>query len=371
MIADLKILAEYPSPSLLFFVDEIKHNIDTCLSWVGNQPERLRMHVKTHKCPEVVKIQLAKGLTKHKAATIPEAQMLAMCGAPDVFIAYPMVGPNLKRLANLIRKYEGTTFSVSVDHPEAGEMLGNTMTREGLTLEVLLDFDMGFKRTGFPVEAAALDLYRTLASTKGIKALGFHTYDGHNQLEHHGDRLAELDRVWSQIMEMRATLEKSGIAVPKIISGGTPTFILYSKLNVPGLECSPGTLTLHDFGYGNRYTELKTFKYGAGLLTRVISKQGANGITVDLGYKAVSGDQPPGKRCIFPNNPEFEFVGHSEEHLMLKHPNPEKFNLGDSILAVPVHICPTTALHRYALAIANNQVIGKWEIVGRDRDLGC
>jgi D-serine deaminase-like pyridoxal phosphate-dependent protein len=56
---------------------------------------------------------------------------------------------------------------------------------------------------------------------------------------------------------------------------------------------------------------------------------------------------------------------------MLKHPNPEKFNLGDSILAVPVHICPTTALHRYALAIANNQVIGKWEIVGRDRDLGC
>jgi D-serine deaminase-like pyridoxal phosphate-dependent protein len=64
-------------------------------------------------------------------------------------------------------------------------------------------------------------------------------------------------------------------------------------------------------------------------------------------------------------------VGHSEEHLMLKHPNPEKFSLGDSILAVPVHICPTTALHRHAIAIANNQVIGKWEIVGRDRDLGC
>jgi hypothetical protein len=31
MIADLKTLAEYPSPSLLFFVDEINHNIDTCL----------------------------------------------------------------------------------------------------------------------------------------------------------------------------------------------------------------------------------------------------------------------------------------------------------------------------------------------------
>jgi D-serine deaminase-like pyridoxal phosphate-dependent protein len=134
MITDLKLLAEHPSPSLLFFVNEIKHNIDTCLSWVGNQPERLRMHVKTHKCPEVVKIQLSKGLTKHKAATIAEAEMLAMCGAPDVFIAYPMVGPNLKRLANLIRKYAGTKFSVSVDHPEAAAMLGNTITKEGLLL---------------------------------------------------------------------------------------------------------------------------------------------------------------------------------------------------------------------------------------------
>lgn len=371
MITDLEILADHPSPSLLFFVDEIKHNIETCLNWVGNDPDRLRMHVKTHKCPEVVKIQLSKGMTKHKAATIAEAEMLAMCGTPDVFIAYPMVGPNLNRLAKLIKKYEGTKFSVSVDHPEAATMLGATMTKAGLSIEALLDFDMGFKRTGFPVEDAAMDLYRKIASTPGLKAGGFHTYDGHNQLEHHADRLAELERVWGKIIEMRQNLEKSGLPVTKIIAGGTPTFILYSKLNIPGMECSPGTLTLHDFGYGNRYSELKPFKYGAGLLTRVISKQGPDRITVDLGYKAVSGDQPPGKRCIFPYNPEFEFVGHSEEHLMLKHPDAKKFNLGDSLLAVPVHICPTTALHRHAFAISQNRVVGKWEIVGRDREIGC
>lgn len=371
MSFNLAILEDTPSPSLLFFVEEIKHNIDTCLSWVGNQPERLRMHVKTHKCPEVVKIQLAKGLTKHKAATIAEAEMLAQCAAPDVFIAYPMVGPNLKRLANLIQKYPATKFSTCIDHPEAASLLGKAMTDKGLSIEVLLDFDMGFKRTGFPVESSAIDLYRTMASTPGLRAVGLHTYDGHNQLEHHADRLAELNKVWGQILEIRQVLEKSGTPVPRIISGGTPTFILYCKMDIPGLECSPGTLTLHDFGYGGRYAELKPFKFGAGLLTRVISKQGSNGLTLDLGYKAVSGDQPPGKRCIFPNNPEFEFIGHSEEHLMLKHPHADEFKLGQSILAIPVHICPTTALHKYAFAISNGKLLGKWEITGRDRDLGC
>jgi len=86
MITDLKQLAEHPSPSLLFFVDEIKHNIDTCLSWVGNQPERLRMHVKTHKCPEVVKIQLAQGLRNTKLQPLQKPKCL-QCAEPQMFLS--------------------------------------------------------------------------------------------------------------------------------------------------------------------------------------------------------------------------------------------------------------------------------------------
>src|SRR5450432_1890683 len=92
------------SPGLLFYKDIIQRNIAECLRIAGN-PERLRPHVKTHKTREIVKLQLAAGITKHKCATVAEAEMLASCGVPDVLIAYNLVGPNCARLAKLMAAY--------------------------------------------------------------------------------------------------------------------------------------------------------------------------------------------------------------------------------------------------------------------------
>ncbi|MSR30465.1 MAG: D-TA family PLP-dependent enzyme [Gemmataceae bacterium] len=364
-----KTLEEIPSPSLLFFVEEIAHNLKTALDWVGNNPDRLRLHVKTHKCPEIIKGQIAKGITRFKTATLAEAEMAAKAGASDVLIAFPMVGPNISLLVSLIKSHPGTAFSVTVDHPEAAQALGGALHGAGLAISVLLDIDMGMKRTGFPAGHDAIHFYRTMALTPGLKPIGFHTYDGHNQHESLEDRKKELQPYWDKVIEMKRKLDDGGFPVHRIVAGGTPTFALYKEFPLPGLECSPGTIVLHDFGYGNRFKELAPFKYGAGLLTRVISKPAAGRLTTDLGYKAVSGDQPPGKRCIFPHNPDLEPVGHSEEHLMLSHPNPDSFRLGEPLLAIPTHICPTVALHQWAYAISNGEVKGMWEITGRYRGL--
>src|SRR5262245_37563416 len=105
------------SPSLVFFPELIRQNISRVIEMAGT-PDRLRPHVKTHKTREIVKLLLDAGVTKHKCATIAEAEMLATAGAPDVLIAYPLVGPNLARLAALIRKFPGTAFSCLIDHPE-------------------------------------------------------------------------------------------------------------------------------------------------------------------------------------------------------------------------------------------------------------
>src|SRR5437870_1538644 len=106
------------SPSLLFYRDLIQRNIIRAIEIAGD-PSRLRPHVKTHKTREIAKMQLAAGVTKHKCATIAEAEMLATCGAPDVLIAYPMVGPNCQRVAALARKYPQTRFGVTIDHPKS------------------------------------------------------------------------------------------------------------------------------------------------------------------------------------------------------------------------------------------------------------
>ena len=98
-----------PSPALLFFPDLIRRNIARALE-IAESPERLRPHVKTHKCREIVELELGRGITKHKCATLAEAAMLADCGVPDVLIAYPMVGPNITRLAELTARFPATRF---------------------------------------------------------------------------------------------------------------------------------------------------------------------------------------------------------------------------------------------------------------------
>src|SRR4029077_4696005 len=77
-IADV---AGVPSPALLVYPDRVRENIARMLAIAGG-PARLRPHVKTHKLPQVVRMQLDAGITKFKAATIAEAEMTAAAGAP-------------------------------------------------------------------------------------------------------------------------------------------------------------------------------------------------------------------------------------------------------------------------------------------------
>jgi D-serine deaminase-like pyridoxal phosphate-dependent protein len=39
------------------------------------------------------------------------------------------------------------------------------------------------------------------------------------------------------------------------------------------------------------------------------------------------------------------------------------------VYAVPVHVCPTCALHRTAYVVEGGRVVGTWEVVSRDRVL--
>src|SRR5437764_6117448 len=95
------------SPALLFYKDLIRRNLAVAIEIAGG-PQRLRPHVKTHKTREIVRLELEAGITKHKCATLAEAEMLAGCGAPDIFLAYNLVGPNCGRMTRLVRAYPRT-----------------------------------------------------------------------------------------------------------------------------------------------------------------------------------------------------------------------------------------------------------------------
>lgn len=356
------------SPALVFFKDLIRNNIAVVIKMVGSAA-KLRPHVKTHKTREIAKMEIEAGITKHKCATIAEAELLASAGAPDVLVSYPIVGPNCHRLASLMKKYPKARFSALVDHLKAMAALGKVMTENGLTLDALIDLDVGQHRTGIPAGEGAVSLYEQLANTPGLRPDGFHVYDGHNHQESAAERQTAVDALLIPVFEMRKKLETKGIPVPRLVCGGTPTFPNWAKMDFPGLECSPGTFVLHDHGYGSRFTDLEGLIPAALLVTRVISKPSPTRVTLDLGYKAVASDPPAGKRCVLLNVADYTAILQNEEHLVIETPQAEQLNPGDVVYAIPTHICPTCAMHQRAYVVENGEVTGTWDIVGRDRML--
>lgn len=354
------------SPALIFYRDFIEKNIRICLEMAGST-DRLRPHVKTHKCREIVQMELDHGIKKHKCATLAEAEMLAMCGVTDILLAYNLVGPNSQRMLELCNIFPECQFSTLIDSSKAAKSLSDAFATSERSLNVLLDADVGQHRTGISLDDNAYALYELANDLPGIKPIGLHIYDGHNHQSDITERTAAVQAQMETVMRFRTKLIDNSYTVSTIVVGGTPTFPVYAKMDIPGLECAPGTCILHDNGYGSRFPDMDRFTPAAVLLTRVISKPTDKRMTLDLGYKAIASDPPAGKRLTLLDIPEYEAVLQNEEHLVIESSFASKYDIGDELYAIPTHVCPTSALHQFAYVVVDGQLVDRWEIVGRDR----
>lgn len=352
------------SPALLLYPERIEENIRRMIQIAG-AVERLRPHVKTHKLAEVVKLQIAAGISKFKCATIAEAEMTAGAGAPDVLLAFPVVGPNAGRLLELTRAFPQTRFSAVADDAEGIAHLSRTFAAAGLNLDVLLDIDCGQHRTGVPPGAKARALYQQLASAPGLRAAGLHAYDGHIHDSDPARRIVACAEAFAPVNVLRREIMAAGLPVPRVVAGGTPTFPIHARNE--SFECSPGTCLLWDFGYAEKFPDLD-FLVAAVVLTRVVSRPGPNHLCLDLGHKAVASENPP-PRVQFLNLPDTTPVMHNEEHLVIESPRAGEFKVGDCLYAVPRHICPTVALHAEAVVVREGKAAERWRVTARDRRL--
>ncbi len=355
---------EVPSPALLVYPNRVRENFRRMIRIAGG-PSRLRPHIKTHKLPEIVRMQLDEGITKFKCATIAEAEMAASAGAKDILIAYPVVGPNVARLLQLARAFPVTIFSCVADDESAIRELSKVFSDSGLKLNVLLELDCGQHRTGIEPGAAAARLYRLIATSAGLRTGGLHVYDGHIHDPDLAKRTELCAAAFSPVDLFHRELVSAGLAVPRIVAGGTPTFPIHAKNDA--YECSPGTCVLWDFGYADNFADLD-FLTAALVLTRVVSKPGSNRLCLDLGHKAIAAENPP-PRIQFPNLPDATALSHSEEHLVIETKYADRFAVGDCLFGVPRHICPTVALYSEASVVRDGRVTERWRILARDRRL--
>lgn len=353
------------TPAMIVFKELLEANLDHMIE-IARDVNRLRPHCKTHKMPEVTKIELKKGIYKHKCATLAEAEMLADAGVQDIVMSYNVVGPNIARTVKFVQKYPKVDLKVLADHQGPIAQLGKAATAAGVKVGVMLDLNVGQNRTGVAPGPEALVMYKLIGSTPGLKPEGFHVYDGHQHQKDFAEREAAVKREWKRVVQFRDECVAAGIPVPRMTCGGTGTFPIYASMTDPAIEFSPGTCVFNDIGYNERYPDMP-FPPATVLLARVISRPADDLMTLDLGYKAVASDPPAGQRLTFPDLPGSEQILQNEEHLVIRTPDAHKFKPGDELFAIPKHVCPTSALHKAVYVVSHGEVVGQWEVVGRDR----
>ena len=104
---------------------------------------------------------------------------------------------------------------------------------------------------------------------------------------------------------------------------------------------SPGTVVLADLRATEQIPEAG-LRHATFVLARVVSHPAHDLVTVDAGSKALSPDvQPVGRPVGWPG---LEPSIPSEEHLPLEVRSGPRPALGEALLFVPGHVCPTVNL---------------------------
>ena len=342
------------SPSVVVYKEHLEHNVQEMIAKVNGNVQRLMPHIKTNKMPRVMELLVASGISHFKASTISEAEIAAEAGAKSVLIAHQLVGPKVNRFLKLISHFSNTKFSTIIDAKSTAKLLNEKAANLNLQPVIYIDINNGMDRSGIEVGPVLDDLIAFVSDCPNLNFKGFHVYDGHLRDTDFAIRNEKIENGFKEITLLFEKLKKEHPHI-EMVCGGTPSFT--SHLLKENRITSPGTCVLWDWGYSEKLQE-QTFKYASLLVTRIISKPTKGIVTVDLGHKSVSSENPIDKRVKFLNLDNYELLSQSEEHGVLKVANWDELNIGDVLYGLPYHICPTINLHDEVSLIENGEENG-------------
>jgi D-threonine aldolase len=322
-------LSEVSTPALLVNADALDQNIATMAEALPG--DRLRPHVKAHKCTSLARRQAAAGHAGFTCATIRECEGMAAAGlGQDLLLANEVL--DARRLGSLTAA--GARVTVAVDSAETIDAAANGGVRE-----VVIDVNVGLPRCGCaPEDAGGL---ADLAWRRGLEVRGVMGYEGH--VVGLVDAAERADRCRTAMELLLAA--HADVGGELISAGGTGTY----AINTWASEIQAGSYALMDTAYGRLGLP---FDQAAFVLASVISA--APGWAVgNAGLKAFGMDH---------GNPSLAADGSvlfcSDEHVTVTPPRP----VGDQLWLVPAHIDPTMAYHERLYVFSGDRVVDTWPI---------
>jgi D-serine deaminase-like pyridoxal phosphate-dependent protein len=356
------------TPFLYVDLDRMNSNIEGMAAAARGLGVRLRPHAKTHKVPEIARLQIAAGATGIAVAKVSEAEVFADAGIDDVFLAYQVVGPaQLKRLARLARSVH---LRCAVDSREGAELLSRAAADAAVELQVLLEIDLGIARTGVPAGAAARELALRVADLRGLRLIGIYGFRGFGAFAEGADSREAWGRAEGEALASAADdLRGIGLPIAEVSAGSTPTAL--PAASVRGVtEIRPGQYL---FGCANVVAQGAMRAEDVALFAgaTVISRPADDRAVVDAGTKTLSSDGPwqPGRGFGYlASDPSTRVASLWEEHGVLELGESSRdLRVGDRVAIVPNHVCSAINLHDRLVGIRDDRIETVWTIAARGR----
>lgn len=359
-------IQDLDTPAVLIDADTLDRNLRRMAEYSAAHGLILRPHTKTHKIPEIARLQMQYGAGGIAVAKLGEAEVMVDAGLTDIVIVYPIWGEaKWKRLAKLAKR---ARISVAMDSLPVAEGISQAATAAGVEIGIRLEFDTGLRRCGLPVDENSVAIARRICELPGIRWEGISVYPGHVSGDH-AAREQGIDRENINLDRLYALLEAAGISYPVVSGGNTPAAFQSHRFH--GVtEIRPGTYVFND----RNTVDAESATYAdcaATVLTTVVSTSVPRRAILDAGSKTLTFDPlGSGNRKYFGyvrEHPDFLLEGLSEEHGHLAVPDSSRVRVGDKLRIVPNHVCPCINLHDRVFVVSGERVVEEWKVAARGK----
>jgi D-serine deaminase-like pyridoxal phosphate-dependent protein len=326
-------VSELHTPALLVDADALDHNLATMAAALPG--ERLRPHVKAHKCTQLACRQAEAGHNGFTCATIKEVEGMAAAHlGHDLLLANEVL--DARRLGAIVNTGRARiTLAVDSEDTIAAAAAGGVQ-------EVVIDVNVGLPRCGCdPADAGRL---ADLARATGLEVRGVMGYEGQVTI------IADRDERTAAVKQAMDLLHQAHDAVGgELVSAGAT--VSYD-INTWASEIQAGSYALMDTTFGPMVPE---FRQALTVLATVISVSPGWAVA-DCGLKSLGMDH---------GNPSVEganvFIV-SDEHLTFIPDAMGPVKVGDRIRVLPAHVDPTVAYHERMYVVSDDEVLDTWHV---------
>ena len=338
------------TPTLAADLDVLEQNIDGMATHCHQLGIPLRVHTKTHKVPEIAKLQVAAGSQGITCQKLGEAEVMVDAGVDNILIPYNIVGkPKLKRLTALLKRAK---IIVALDSEDTAIGISQQADADSCVVPVIVELDTGSGRCGVQSPQAAQHLAQQIMKMQGIDFQGIMTYPSNT-------------RAKPFIEETLDLLSSDGIPVNIISGGGTGSEAASKEIGCT--ETRSGSYVYEGMTRIGNSEMLTPDRCVLRLIVTVVSTPTPDRIIIDGGQKTFT-SYPPTPYGHIIEHPDAKIYGMSVEH---GHVNvsecSHRFKVGEQLSVIPLHQGMTSNLHDKLVGVRGDTIEATWQIAGRGK----